>query len=150
MLGMRALFDKTWFVHGTGGVEAWGSPHDDRRAGGRVAKLLRLRAGEDAAALTVDDRLVDYSRPEPTRMGVKDRPDRGHDRDALVRGDLVVAQVGTVHDVERGRLALRTVGSRDGDVDLDGFTSLSSYRLSAVSLLSTPRTPRGHSVASLY
>ncbi|MEJ7788046.1 MAG: hypothetical protein WKF96_24870, partial [Solirubrobacteraceae bacterium] len=51
------------------------------------------------------------------------------DRDALVRGDLVVAQVGAVDDVERGRLALRTVRARDGDVDLGGLTSLSSYRL---------------------
>lgn len=98
----------------TGRCRDAGSAHDDRRAHGSVAKLRSSHAGEDAEALAVAMAWSIKAGPSPASWASRIALTRVT-MDALVRDDLVVAQVGAVDDVERWRLALRTMRAGDGE-----------------------------------
>jgi hypothetical protein len=80
---------------------------DSPCADGRVAKLRRPSAGQNAEALTVIDGLTDQGRSQPVGMGAQDHPHGGDDRDALYA---VISS--WRNDVQLGRLALRTMRAR--------------------------------------
>lgn len=128
-----------------------------RGNGGRVeielSHELFVGVTADESALSgVLEGLAQQVAAQVRRMALTDGLRRRDDRQALVASDVARFDVFVVEAIGRWRLAAaQAVAPGERDVWIfAGFTSLSSYRSSAVSWLRTPSTPYGHKVALRY